>query len=146
MDFVSIRIITDQIKPLVAFYETITALAATWFTEDFAELATASCSLAIGSTRTLALFGANVAQPAANRSAIIEFRVGDVDAQYRKLMETIGDFVQAPTTMPWGNRSMLLRDPDGNLVNFFTPVSAEAIRKFDGKTVAVAPAQADANA
>ena len=146
MDFVSIRIITDQIKPLVAFYETITGLTATWFTEDFAELATASCTLAIGSTRTLALFGANVAQPAANRSAIIEFRVGDVDAQYRKLMETIGDFVQAPTTMPWGNRSMLLRDPDGNLVNFFTPVSAEAIRKFDRKTVAVAPAQADANA
>ena len=146
MDFVSIRIITDQIKPLVAFYETITGLTATWFTEDFAELATASCTLAIGSTRTLALFGANVAQPAANRSAIIEFRVGDVDAQYRKLMETIGDFVQAPTTMPWGNRSMLLRDPDGNLVNFFTPVSAEAIRKFDRKTVAVAPAQADASA
>jgi uncharacterized glyoxalase superfamily protein PhnB len=146
MDFVSIRIITDRIKPLVAFYETITGLTATWFTEDFAELATASCTLAIGSSRTLALFGANVAQPAANRSAIIEFRVGDVDAQYRKLMETIGDFVQAPTTMPWGNRSMLLRDPDGNLVNFFTPVSAEAIRKFDRKTVAVAPAQADANA
>ena len=74
-----------------------------------------------------------MAQPAANRSAIIEFRVGDVDAQYRKLMETIDDFVQTPTTMPWGNRSLLLRDPDGNLVNFFTPVSAEAIRKFVGK-------------
>lgn len=40
MDFVSIRIITDQIKPLVAFYETITGLTATWFTPDFAELAT----------------------------------------------------------------------------------------------------------
>ena len=38
MDFVSIRIITDQIKPLVAFYETITGLSATWFTPDFAEL------------------------------------------------------------------------------------------------------------
>jgi hypothetical protein len=23
--------------------------------------------------------------------------------------------------MPWGNRSLLFRDPDGNLVNFFTP-------------------------
>jgi predicted enzyme related to lactoylglutathione lyase len=138
MDFVSIRIITDQIKPLVAFYETITGLTATWFTPDFAELATTSCTLAIGSTRTLALFGTDVAQPAANRSAIIEFRVGDVDAEYRKLTETIGNFVQTPTTMPWGNRSLLLRDPDGNLVNFFTPVSAEAIRKFDRKTVAQA--------
>ena len=30
-------------------------------------------------------------------------------------------------------RSLLFRDPDGNLVNFFTPVSAEAIRKFDAR-------------
>jgi predicted enzyme related to lactoylglutathione lyase len=133
MDFVSIRIITDQIKPLMEFYETITGLTATWFTEDFAELATTSCTLAIGSTRTLALFGADVAQPAANRSAIIEFRVSDVDAEYSRLANIIGDFIQAPTTMPWGNRSLLLRDPDGNLVNFFTPVSAEAIKKFDKK-------------
>jgi hypothetical protein len=29
--------------------------------------------------------------------------------------------------MPWGNRSLLLRDPDRNLVNFFTPA---AIEKF----------------
>jgi hypothetical protein len=27
--------------------------------------------------------------------------------------------------VPWGNRSLLLRDPDGNLVNFFTPCDAE---------------------
>lgn len=146
MDFVSIRIITDKIKPLVAFYETITGLTATWFTEDFAELATASCTLAIGSTRTLALFGADVAQSAANRSAIIEFRVGDVDAEYRRLAKIIGGFVQAPTTMPWGNRSMLLRDPDGNLVNFFTPVSAEAIRKFDRNAGALAAEPANATA
>jgi hypothetical protein len=32
--------------------------------------------------------------------------------------------------MPWGNRSLLFRDPDGNLVNFFTPIGAEAIKKF----------------
>jgi hypothetical protein len=32
--------------------------------------------------------------------------------------------------MPWGNRSMLVRDPDGSLVNFFTPVTPAAIAKF----------------
>ena len=35
--------------------------------------------------------------------------------------------------MPWGNRSLLFRDPDGNLINFFTPVSAEAIKKFNNE-------------
>jgi hypothetical protein len=33
--------------------------------------------------------------------------------------------------MPWGNRSLLFRDPDGNLVNYFTPVTPQAIKKFD---------------
>ncbi|WP_433233296.1 hypothetical protein ACQP2H_15410 [Micromonospora sp. CA-248260] len=29
--------------------------------------------------------------------------------------------------MPWGDRALLFRDPDGNMVNFFTPVTPEAI-------------------
>jgi predicted enzyme related to lactoylglutathione lyase len=132
MNFVSIRIITADIKRLARFYEQMTGISVTMYTEDFGELKTPACTLAIGSTRTLQLFGGDVARPADNHTAIIEFRVDDVDAEYRKLVDVIGDsLVQEPTTMPWGNRSLLFRDPDGNLVNFFTPVSAEAIKKFD---------------
>ena len=133
MNFVSTRIITADVKRLVAFYEMATGIKLTLYTEDFAELVTEAGTLAIGSTRTLQLFGGDhVASPAANRTAIIEFRVADVDAEYRRLDGLIeGALVQAPTTMPWGNRSLLFRDPDGNLVNFFTPVTAEAIVKFD---------------
>ncbi|UCI24925.1 VOC family protein [Mesorhizobium sp. B2-8-5] len=133
MNFVSTRIITTDVKRLVAFYETVTGIKLTLYTEDFAELVTAAGTLAIGSTRTLRLFGGDhVASPAENRSAIVEFRVADVDDAYRRLGGFIdGALVQAPTAMPWGNRSLLFRDPDGNLVNFFTPVTAEAIRKFE---------------
>ena len=90
--------------------------------------------LAIGSTNTLHFFGGEtVAQAAQNHSAIIEFIVDDVDEEYRKLKDSLGGYlVQEPTDMPWGNRSLLFRDPDGNLVNFFTPVTPEAIKKFDG--------------
>jgi hypothetical protein len=35
--------------------------------------------------------------------------------------------------MTWGNRSILFRDPDGNLVNLFTPVTEEAIARFDAR-------------
>ena len=132
MNFVSTRIITADVKRLVDFYETATGTKLTLYTEDFAELVTAAGTLAIGSTRTLGLFGGDhVASPAANRTASVEFRVADVDDEYRRLGGLIGGaLVQAPTTMPWGNRSLLFRDPDGNLVNFFTPVTAEAIAKF----------------
>lgn len=131
MNFVSTRIITDDIKRLVGFYGQITGLSPTWYSEEFAELVTPSCTLAIGSTRTMELFGAGAARGADNHTAIIEFRVADVDEQYARLRPLVADVVQAPTTMPWGNRSLLFRDPDGNLVNFFTPVSADAIRKFE---------------
>ena len=130
MNFVSLRIITSDVSRLVAFYEAVTGLSATRYTEDFAELATPACTLAIGSERTVALFGAGSARPADNHSCIIEFRVDDVDQEYERLEDVVRAFVQKPTTTPWGNRSLLFHDPDGNLVNFFTPVSAEAIKKF----------------
>ncbi len=130
MNFVSVRIITDDIGRLVGFYEQITGIPATWATEDFAELATPACTLAIASKRTMDIFGAGAARPADNHTAILEFRVDDVDNDYERLKAMIGDVVQQPTTMPWGNRSLLFRDPDGTLVNLFTPVSVEAIRRY----------------
>lgn len=134
MDFVSTRFITDDIKRLVRFYEDVSGLSAMWYTDDFAEVVMPSCTLALASTRTMDLFGAGAAHPADNHTAIIEFRVGDVDKEYEKLQSVIGDFVQLPTTQPWGNRSLLFRDPDGNLINFFTPVSAQAIEKYEAQT------------
>jgi predicted enzyme related to lactoylglutathione lyase len=130
MDFVSIRIITEDTKRLVAFYEQVTHLAATWYTEDFAELGTPSCTLAIAHRRTMDLFAAGAAHAADDHSVIIELRVDDVDAEYRKIASLLGKTVQKPTTMPWGNRSLLFRDPDSNLVNYFTPVGPEAIKKL----------------
>jgi predicted enzyme related to lactoylglutathione lyase len=130
MNLVSLRVISADVTRLVAFYEQVTATKATWWTPDFAELATPSGTLALASDRTLQLFGGtDLAAPAANRSVIIEFRVADVDKEYERLASLGHDFVQPPTTMPWGNRSVLLRDPDGSLVNLFTPVTADAVRR-----------------
>ncbi|MDT0613539.1 VOC family protein [Streptomyces lancefieldiae] len=130
MNLVSIRVITDDVARLVDFYERATGVGATWSTEDFAELRTASGTLAIGSTRTVPLFAPGSARPADNRSVVIEFLVDDVDRVHRNLTGFVADFVREPTTMPWGNRALLFRDPDGNLVNFFTPVTPAAVEKF----------------
>ncbi|AZM61957.1 MULTISPECIES: VOC family protein [unclassified Streptomyces] len=121
MEFVSIRVITGDVARLVAFYERATGVEAAWANEDFAEIGTAGATLAIASTRTVPLFAPGSARPADNHSVIIEFRVDDVDRVHRELSAFVTDFVNGPVTMPWGNRSLLLRDPDGNLVNFFTP-------------------------
>jgi len=121
----SIRIITADIRRLVDFYARVSDVEPQWATDDFAELRWTAFTLAIGSTRTLAFFGDDVAQAAANRTAIIEFQVADVDAEYERIRtaDPTVTVVQSPTTMPWGNRSALLRDPDGGLVNLFAPPS-----------------------
>ncbi len=135
MNLISVRIITTDVKRLAEFYARITGSPLTFYTSEFAELQTTAATLAIGSTRTLQAFGGDhVAKAAENRTAIIEFKVPDVDKEYHRLAEFLEPcIVQEPTTMPWGNRSLLFRDPDGNLVNFFTPVTPESIKKFEGK-------------
>ncbi|MGN7397989.1 VOC family protein [Peribacillus frigoritolerans] len=133
MNFASIRIITDDVDRLVKFYEKVMGLSAERPAPVFAELVAASCTLAIGHSQTVPLFGEGSAVAADNHSVIIEFRVHDVDAEYERLKPFIEEWVKEPTTMPWGNRAILFRDPDGNLVNLFSPVTEEAIKRFTGR-------------
>ena len=93
MDFVSIRIITGDVARLVGFYERATGVQATWSNEDFAELRTASATLAIASTRTVPLFAPGAARPADNHTVIIEFLVDDVDGVHQNLTGFVEDFV-----------------------------------------------------
>jgi predicted enzyme related to lactoylglutathione lyase len=124
MNLASIRIITDDVDCLVAFYETVTAETATRLAPVFAELRTETGTLAIAGTQTVSMLGDSAPKPGRNDSIIIEFVVNDVDAEFDRIRASLDDVVLAPTTMPWGNRSTLFRDPDGNLVNLFSrPVS-----------------------
>lgn len=133
MNLASVRIITDDLDRLVAFYEKVTGISAMRPAPVFAEFVLPSCTLAIGHSQTVPLFGAGSARAADNHTVIIEFRVHDVDAEYARLKPLVDEWVQAPTTMPWRNRSALLRDPDGNLVNLFAPVTEEALQRFSGR-------------
>ena len=133
MQFASIRIITDDLDRLVSFYEQVTGVTAERPAPPFAELVLPSATLAIGHSQTVGLFGAGSARAGDNHSVIIEFCVDDVDAESARLKALVNEWVQEPTTMPWGNRSLLFRDPDGNLVNLFTPVTQAAIQRFQGR-------------
>ena len=130
MDFASVRIITDNVDSMVEFYENVTGVTADRPAPVFAELRYPSCTLALGHTSTAALFN-NAGRPAHNHSAIIEWVVDDVDAEYERLKPIVSEWEQEPTLMPWGNRSILFRDPDGNLVNLFTPVTDDAIKRSE---------------
>lgn len=132
MNLVSIRIITENIDNLINFYEQVSGFSVVRYTPDFAELQTKTATLAIGSINTLQFFGGEVLiQSTKNTNVFIEFMVDDVDKDFERLADLLQYYIiQKPTVMPWGNKSLLFHDPDGNLVNLFTPISPEAVQKF----------------
>ncbi len=123
MNLYDVRIVTADVDRLVRFYEQVTGVAVTRLDPgEYAELRTPGGVLAISSQRKVDARSPGAATPAANRSAIVDFRVDDVDREHARIRSIVPDLVLEPTEQPWGNRAMLFRDPDGNLVNFFHPI------------------------
>jgi uncharacterized glyoxalase superfamily protein PhnB len=86
----------------------------------FAKIVTPGANLAIGAAETVALWKENSAEPGANRTAVIEFQVEDIDADYQRLKDKV-TLVHELKTMPWGNRTFQFRDPEGTAVSLFMP-------------------------
>ena len=132
MKFASTRLIAADINAVVRFYELLTGQSAEWLAPVFAEIVTPSAALAIGSVETVALFKEGSAEAAANRTAILEFMVEDVDAEYARLKDKV-EVVHEPKMMPWGNRTAQFRDPEGTPVSLFMPVTDGAKKRFGSR-------------
>ena len=119
MKFASVRLVTLDVERLIAFYTQLSGVAAIRLADGFAEIRLPGANLAISAEHLIRRFNAGAASAADNRSAILEFEVDDV----HRVLSSLGGtavVVQEPTIMPWGNHSLLLRDPDGSLVNVFS--------------------------
>jgi catechol 2,3-dioxygenase-like lactoylglutathione lyase family enzyme len=122
MNLYDVRIVTADVDRLVRFYEQVTGIEVARLDPDYAELRTAGGIVAISAQRKVEVHSPGAATPAMNRSAILDFRVSDVDRERTRIDGMIREVVLEPTDQPWGNRALMFRDPDGNLINFFHPV------------------------
>lgn len=122
MKLMQSRIVTRDVPSLARFYEELTGIVPDG-SDEYVEFNFLEGALAICSKRSADIFGGGAAVPAANRSVILDFEVKDVDKERNRLRDLITEFVLEPTNQPWGNRSMIFRDPDGNLINFYTVIS-----------------------
>jgi len=124
------RLVTEDVQGLTRFYESITGAKAEVLNSGYVEFQRSPCAgLAITATGTTRAYGDGVVRASANRSLVLDFEVEDVDAHYVRLKDSVDDWVLRPTTMPWGNRAMLFRDPDGNLINFFSTAARRITRR-----------------
>lgn len=138
----SVRVITDDLPRLVRFYEVLTGATPQYLTDDFVELVTPSATFALSTPERVAFITDDPPRAAANHTAIVEFVVADVESLLARMKTELGDdldIVQAPTMMPWGNMSVLIRDPEGSLVNLYTPVTPQALQLQQNRTPKMPP-------
>ncbi len=94
-------LITDNVDQLVQFYEPILGLKAQRSGEDYAEFRTGVGVLAIFSVAAQERYIPGSTEAGRNKSAILEFEVADVDAEYARLRSLVKTWVKPPTTQPW---------------------------------------------
>jgi len=115
-------LITENFTQLVDFYEHVLGIAPRVSNGVYAEFPTDRGVLAIFTAKEQEQYIPGSAQPANNKSTILEFKVADVDHEFLRLHEFVKIWVKPPTNQPWGTRSFYFRDPDGNLIDFYEPV------------------------
>ena len=121
MELVQSRIITDEVEGLAGFYARLLGVP-TALNDYYVEIQAGPASVGFSRRRFTEYREADCPAGAAGRRPdqfIMDFLVDDVDAEYPRIAALGVDWVMPPTTQPWGNRSMIFRDPAGNLVNVF---------------------------
>jgi predicted enzyme related to lactoylglutathione lyase len=122
VELVQARLVTEDVAGLAAFYAGLIG-AKVPLNEYYVEVPAGPASVGFAK-RKFTEYGADrlahPGPPGPGGEMILDFMVADADAEYRRI-EALGvDWVLRPATQPWGSRSMVFKDPEGNLVNVFS--------------------------
>jgi predicted enzyme related to lactoylglutathione lyase len=119
--FTGVCLITHDVLRLSAFYQVLLEVEMQGDHINV-ELYTQGAGLYIFSEAQMDLMAPGSMKGAGHGSFTIEFQVEDVDLVYERILKMGAPIVKQPTTYPWGRRAVWFRDPDGNIVNFYTVV------------------------
>jgi hypothetical protein len=86
MELAYARLVTRDVPSLALFYQAVTGIAPVG-SDDYVEFKTTDGALSLSSKRSVDLFNAGAAEAAANRSAIVQFEVEDVDRERVRLQD-----------------------------------------------------------
>lgn len=113
-------IITENVKRISDFYKEVLQIEPHVYGDDYVEFPTDGGVLSIFSFKAHEELAKGSTIPATNRCLELEFNVDHVNDDFVRLKQLNVEIVKPLTTQPWGNRSFYFRDPDGNLINFYT--------------------------
>lgn len=133
MKFSNVRLLVKDYKKCFKFYTEKLGFEPVWGDENGCY---ASFKVAEG-IEGFALFVSDYMAPSVGNSdktqpidcrekMMVSFEVENVDDTYQAFLKKDIRFISEPTDMPdWGMRVVHLRDPEENLIEFFTPLAAK---------------------
>ena len=108
---------SGDVPALADWYRQVLAIDPVLQGTEYAELPAGQAILSIFERSRQNELAPGSAEAGVNRNSIVEFRLADVEAEFRRLLPLGLEWVKPPTTQPLGNRSAYPRDPEGNLVS-----------------------------
>ena len=124
MKLALVTIVTANLEPMHAFYQQVLEIEPQISRGNYVEFPLEAGTLALWRQSECAAFGLGAVRGTANDRVLIELAVADVDREYARLKGLQVEWVQELTTQPWGHCAFYIRDPDGNVLNFYTAVEA----------------------
>jgi catechol 2,3-dioxygenase-like lactoylglutathione lyase family enzyme len=128
LKFDNMRLLVTRFDETYAFYRDVLGLKPTWGKpgENYASFAfPGGGEIAIFRRSMMADAVGTAARPSTRQeqdTAVLILTVDDVDALYARLKRAV-EFTNVPADRPaWGIRAAHFRDPDGNLIEVFSPI------------------------
>ena len=118
-----VNILSDSVDETATFYERLLDMERQFDSEWFVVLTHAGMrDLEYGILKRNHEFVPESAR-AKPAGIIVTFVVSDCEGVYKRAVDMGADLVQAPTDMPYGQRRMLVRDPEGTLIDISAPTA-----------------------
>ena len=135
MKFSNVRLLVKDYKKCFKFYTETLGLEPAWGDENscYASFKVAEgiegFALFVSDFMAPVVGNADKTQPSGYREkSLASFEVENVDETYQALLAKGVNFINQPTDMSdWGMRVVHLRDPEENLIEFFTPLAIEQV-------------------
>ena len=121
MEINCIGLFVNNMETMVSFYRDVIGLQTNWNGEPNAELEAGKCRLIMyGRNDFEKMVSKSFDYPKGlNGTMEIAFNMNtyaDVDAEHKRLTDLGVKSVLPPATMPWGQRTCYVSDPEGNLL------------------------------
>jgi catechol 2,3-dioxygenase-like lactoylglutathione lyase family enzyme len=129
MELVQARMVSDDVAPLAAFYARLVGTAVA-LNDYYVEVPAGAASVGFSRRRFTEYSedrAARAACPHRRPELVLDFEVSDVCAEHKRIAALGVGWVLPPTVQPWGNHSMIFRDPAGTLVNVFSRAGPRAV-------------------